>query len=32
MKKILLAALLLAGTQAMAGGWETVEGNGNLKK
>lgn len=32
MKKILLAAMLWAGTQAIAGGWETVEGNGNLKK
>jgi hypothetical protein len=32
MKKLLLAVLLLAGSQAMAGGWETVEGNGNLKK
>jgi hypothetical protein len=32
MKKILLASLLLAGLQSLAGGWEVVEGNGNLKK
>lgn len=32
MKKLLLAALLFAGTSAIASGWETVEGNGNMKK
>ena len=32
MKKLLLAALLFAGTQAIAGDWEKVEGNGNIKK
>jgi len=32
MKKILLATLLLTSLYAVAGGWETIEGNGNLKK
>src|SRR5215211_4536604 len=32
MKKLLLASFLLASATAFAGGWETIEGNGNLKK
>jgi hypothetical protein len=32
MKKILLASLLFAAVPAFAGGWEVIEGNGNLKK
>lgn len=32
MKKILLASLLFASLQSIAGGWETIEGNGNIKK
>ncbi len=32
MKKLLLAFLLLSGLQTFAGGYETIEGNGNLKK
>lgn len=32
MKKIFAAMLLLATFQVFAGGWETIEGNGNLKK
>ncbi len=32
MKKILFAGLLLASLPVLAGGWEVVKGNGNLKK
>jgi hypothetical protein len=32
MKKLLFAGLLLAASHAFAGGWETVQGNGNAKK
>jgi hypothetical protein len=32
MKKILLASLLFTSFQVFAGGWEVIEGNGNLKK
>lgn len=32
MKKLLFAFLLFAGYSAIAGGWETIEGNGNSKK
>jgi hypothetical protein len=32
MKKLLLASFLLASATAFAGNWETIEGNGNLKK
>ena len=32
MKKLLFAVLLLAASSTFAGGWQTIEGNGNLKK